>query len=151
MQESFNRILVTTDFSDSGDHAIGHAFRIAADQSATVVLCHVIETTVMPNPLYAQYYPTDFLGPEVRERAGREAKRGLLDRVPHDGILQHVPSETVVLFGTPTDEIIRFAEERAVDLIVIATHGRKGLRRWVLGSVAEQVIRHGPCPVLVVR
>lgn len=151
MQENFNTILVATDFSDSGDHAIGHAFRIAADQRATVLLCHVIETAVMPNPLYAQYYPTDFLGPEVRERAGQEAKQALLDRVPRDGVLRDVASETVVLFGTPTEEIIRFAEERGVDLIVIATHGRKGLRRWVLGSVAERVIRHGPCPVLVVR
>ena len=151
LHESFSRILVTTDFSESGDRAIGHAFRIAADQGAAVLLCHVVETTVIPNPLYAQYYPADFLGPEVRERAGRDARQALVDRIPPGDEFPSAACEVVVLFGTPTDEIIRVADERAVDLIVIATHGRTGLRRWVLGSVAERVIRHSHCPVLVVR
>src|SRR5206468_12193332 len=82
MYENFRRILVTTDFSESGDHAIGHAFRMAADHGAEVLLLHVLELVVAPNPLYAHYYPTDFYTPDIRERAEQDARQRLLERVP---------------------------------------------------------------------
>jgi nucleotide-binding universal stress UspA family protein len=151
MYENFKRILVTTDFSESGDHAVAHAFRMAADHGAEVLLCHVIETVVAPNPLYAYYYPTELLSPEIRERAEVDARQALLERVPKDTPLAGVPHTTVVAHGIPADEIIRIAEQRQADLIVIATHGHTGLRHLFLGSVAERVIRHVHCPVLVVR
>jgi len=151
MHESFKRILVTTDFSESGDHAIAHAFRMAADHGAEVVLCHVIETVVAPNPLYAYYYPTELMSPEIRERAEKDAQQALLERVPKEAPFATLPHLTVVAHGMPADEIVRIAEERQVDLIVIATHGHTGLRHLFLGSVAERVIRHVHCPVLVVR
>ena len=59
--------------------------------------------------------------------------------------------EHVVLKGTPYEEISRFAEANKIDLVVIGTHGRKGLDRMLFGSTAEQVVRHAPCPVLTVR
>jgi len=151
MHESFKTILVTTDFSESGDHAINHAFRMAADHGAEVVLLHVVEMIVAPNPLYAQYYPSDLLGPEVRQRAEQEAHNALRERVPAEQGLAVVPHRTLVLHGLPADEIIRAAETAQADLIVIATHGRTGLKHLLLGSVAERVIRHVSCPVLVVR
>lgn len=151
MHENFKRILVTTDFSDAGDHAIAHAFRMAADHGAEVLLCHVVEMIVTPNPLYAQYYPTDVVSPELRERAENDARQALLERVPKSGPLAAVPHTTVVIHGTPASDIIRLAEERQVDLIVIATHGHTGLKHLLLGSVAERVLRHVHCPVLVVR
>ena len=151
MQENFKKILVTTDFSDSGDHAIGHAFRMAADHGAEVIICHVVEMIVAPNPLYAQYYPSDLLSPEIQQRAEQDAQQAMRDRVPTDEPLAKVPYSTVVLHGLPADEIIRAAETRAVDLIVIATHGRTGLKHFFLGSTAERVVRHVKCPVLVVR
>ncbi len=58
---------------------------------------------------------------------------------------------TSILRGTPAAEIVRFARDRGFDLLVLATHGRTGLKRLVLGSVAEQVVRQAPCPVLVAR
>ena len=98
MHENFKRILVTTDFSEAGDHAIGHAFRMAADHGAEVILCHVVETVVAPNPLYAHYYPADLLNPEIRHarRAGcahgaaraRAEGRGV-GRVPHTSLVVH--------------------------------------------------------------
>jgi nucleotide-binding universal stress UspA family protein len=149
MEETFSRILVTTDFSLQGDHAIGHAFRLAADHGAAVLLCHVVES-VPPNPFYAHYVPADAVK-NMSEKAEAEARQALLDRVPKSGRLASVPHEIVIAHGAPLDEIVRVAAERAVDLIVIATHGRTGVKHVLLGSVAERVIRCAPCPVLVVR
>ena len=151
MHENFTRILVTTDFSEAGDHAIGHAFRMAADHGAELVLCHVVETIVAPNPLYAHYFPTDLLNPEIRARAEQDAHTALNERVPKDEALAKVPYTTLVAHGMPADEIIRAAKDRSADLIVIATHGHTGLKHLFMGSTAERVIRHVHCAVLVVR
>src|SRR5262249_51877198 len=105
MYENFKRILVTTDFSESGDHAIGHAFRMAADHGAEVVMLHVLELVVAPNPLYAHYYPTDLLTPEIRERAENDARQGLLERVPKTGPLAGVSHQTILTHGSPAEEI----------------------------------------------
>ena len=112
MHENFKRILVTTDFSEAGDHAIGHAFRMAADHGAEVVLCHVVETIIAPNPLYAHYYPADLLNPEIRMRAEQDAHSALIERVPKEAPLIDVPHSSLVAHGTPADEIIRAAKDR---------------------------------------
>ena len=151
MYESFRRILVTTDFSESGDHAIAHAFRMAADHGAEVVLCHVIETVIAPNPLYAHYYPADLFNAEIRERAEADARGALEERIPKDPPFARVPYRMIVAHGSPAEEIINVASTHNADLVVIATHGRTGLKHLFMGSVAERVIRHGHCPVLVVR
>jgi nucleotide-binding universal stress UspA family protein len=151
MHERFRAILVTTDFSELGDQAIGHAFRLAADHGAKVVLCHVMETPVTPVPLYAQYYPPDLLTPTMEKQIRDEARRALLERVPAVGELADVPREIVVTRGLPATEIVRVAEECGADLIVISTQGHTGLKHIVLGSVAERVVRHAHCAVLVVR
>jgi len=151
MQENFKRLLVTTDFSEAGDHAIAHAFRIAADHGAEVVLLHVLEAIIAPNPLYAHYYPTDLLTPEIRARAESDARQALLERVPKTDTLAAVPHRVIITHGMPGEEIIRTAQEEQVDLVVISTHGRTGLKRFLLGGTAERVVRHVECPVLVVR
>lgn len=149
--ENFRRILVTTDFSEAGDRAIPHAFRMAADHGAEVIVCHVIEPVIVPNPLYAQYYPGELLSPDVLARAEADARAALEERVPKEEALAQVPYRIVIGQGTPAEEIIRLAQELGVDLIVIATHGHTGLKHLLMGSVAERVIRHVPCAVLVVR
>jgi nucleotide-binding universal stress UspA family protein len=151
MLERFKTVLVTTDFSDLGDHAIEHAFRIAADNHGSVVLCHVIETIVTPAPLYAQYYPADLITPEVRARAEEDATKALLERVPQDPPLNAVPHSAKLVHGSPARDIVSVAQAVKADLIVISTHGRTGLKHWLLGSTAEQVIRYAHCAVLVVR
>jgi len=151
MEENFKRILVTTDFSAAGDHAVAHAFRMAADHRAQVLLLHVLELIVAPSPLYAPYYPTDVLSPEVRARAESDARCALKERVPRTAPLNAVPYEVLVVHGMPAEEIIRTADHQDADLIVISTHGRTGLTHFFLGSTAERVIRHVRCPVLVVR
>ncbi len=151
MHERFKVILVTTDFSDLGDRAIGHAFRLAADHGAKVVLCHVVEPPVAPVPLYAQYYPPDLMTPDMEHQIREESERALLERAPRDGDLGAVPREVVVTRGLPSDDIVRVGQEVGADLIVISTHGHTGLKHILLGSVAERIVRHAPCPVLVVR
>ena len=151
MHERFQVILVTTDFSAVGDHAIGHAFRLAADHGAKVVLYHVIETPISPVPVYAHYYPTAVFTPEVELQMKEDAEKALRDRVPREGDLSQVAHEEKVTHGLPSEEIVRVAKEVGADLIVISTHGHTGLKHLLLGSVAERVVRHAPCAVFVVR
>jgi nucleotide-binding universal stress UspA family protein len=151
MLERFKTVLVTTDFSELGDHAVTHAFRIAADNEGSVILCHVLETVVTPAPLYAQYYPAELMTPEVRAQAEQDARQALLDRVPTGAPLNNVPHTVRLAHGNAAREIVHLAASSNVDLIVISTHGRTGLKHWLLGSVSEQVIRHAHCAVLVVR
>jgi nucleotide-binding universal stress UspA family protein len=143
-----NLVVVSTDFSDCGDLAIPHAFRIANDRGARVAMVHVLDAHPIPNPLYAHYYPTPTLD-QIRQ-AEEKAEEGLLARVPpeHHGSDR---TEILVTHGVPSAEIVRIAAERNASLIVIATHGRRGLVRLALGSVADRVVREAPCPVLVVR
>jgi nucleotide-binding universal stress UspA family protein len=141
-------VLVSTDFSEYGDAALPHAFRFAKDHGASVVMVHVLDARPTPNPLYAHYYPIPT--PEQTRQAEAKTREALRERIP-----QEFPDsdrvETLVAHGAPAPEILRIAEEKKASLIVIATHGRTGLLRLALGSVAERVIREAPCPVLVVR
>ena len=141
-------VVVSTDFSDSGDAAIPHAFRFAKDPGARVVLVHVLDARPTPNPLYAHYYPIPT--PEQTRQAEATAREALRARIPAE-LRGEGRVETQVGQGAPAAEILRIAAERQASLIVIATHGRTGLERLALGSVAERVIRAAPCPVLVVR
>jgi len=141
-------VLVSTDFSDYGDAAIAHAVRLAKDYGARLVMVHALDARPTPNPLYAHYYPIPT--PEEVRQAEATAQEALRARIPED-LRDSDRTETVVTHGAPAPEILRIAAERKASLIVIATHGRTGLLRLALGSVAERVIREAPCPVLVVR
>jgi len=146
--EDIRTVLVSTDFSDFGDAAISHAFRVAKDYGARVVLLHVLDASPPPNPLYAHYYPIPT--PEQIRQAEAKAHEELRARIP-EALRRSDRVETQVAQGSPAGEILRVADEQQASLIVISTHGRTGLRRLALGSVAERVIRDAPCPVLVVR
>ena len=141
-------VLVSTDFSDYADAAIAHAFRFARDYGARVVLVHVLDAHPTPNPLYAHYYPMPT--PEQSRQAEAKAQEALRARIPAE-LRDSDRVETLVTQGAPAPEILRIAGEKKASLIVVATHGRTGLLRLALGSVAERVIREAPCPVLVVR
>ena len=148
MDLTFRRVLVSTDFSEAADKAIPLAFRLAKDQGGSVVLVHVLEATPSPSPLYSHYYPSP--SADQRRKAETQAREALMQRVPA-AYRDSVPAEAELAHGVPAHEILRIATEKQASLIVISTHGRTGLQHFVLGSVAERVIRHAPCPVLVVR
>jgi len=148
VKQHFEHFLVTTDFSENGDRAIGVAFRLASDHEAKVTMCHVLDALRPPNPIYAHYYPKELFKPEAAHRAEENALQALCERVPKE--MGEVSYDCVVSHGDPADEIVRHAEEHGCDLILMSTHGRRRVRA-ILGSVAEKVLRRAHCSVMVVR
>jgi nucleotide-binding universal stress UspA family protein len=137
----FQTILHPTDFSEYSAAAFRYACSLAETTGARLILLHVHETASV---VFGDLYPVP-----VDLATARETLQGqLLDVVPP---IPTIPVERHVVEGYAAEEIVRFAEEHHCDLIVIGTHGRTGLRRLLLGSVAEKVLRKAPCPVLTVR
>jgi nucleotide-binding universal stress UspA family protein len=136
-------ILVPHDFSDTAQGALTYALDLAEKLGARVTIVHAYEV-VYGFPESGQLTAT-MLG-EV-ERAARTALDALLTRTRRPGI----KVEGLLRQGAPWSEIDAVAKEAKADLIVIGTHGRRGLSRALLGSVAEKVVRTAPCPVITVR
>jgi len=133
-------ILHPTDFSEQSRPAFDLACSLARDYGATLVVAHVA-----PPPLAL---PTEgvVLGPVFEDTAELRAR---LEQVrPAD---PRVAVRHRLTIGPPAEEILAAAEEEKADLIVMGTHGRGGLSRVLMGSVAEAVLRKAPCPVLTVR
>jgi nucleotide-binding universal stress UspA family protein len=155
----YKKVLLTLDGSELSATAVPHAAQIAASAEAEVVLLRIIDSV---GHIIAQSTPAGFemsaggLTAEIAEqavgaqRASAQAEMdGIAERLRAEG----VPTvSTVIAEGIPGDEIVRVAETLNCDLVVMATHGRSGLGRAVLGSVADYVARHTPhSAVLLVR
>jgi nucleotide-binding universal stress UspA family protein len=142
-----HRILIPTDFSKHSQNALAYAVAFAEKFGAELHLLHVVQDLAMFLPDGVTAGPP--LLPPVDQLTA--AVRVALDRAIEENHLQHLPVQTHVREGTPFYEIIRFAKEKDIDLIVMGTHGRSGLVHVLLGSVTEKVVRKAPCPVLTVR
>ncbi len=142
---SWKRILVPTDFSDPSSEAMTTAMAFARLSSATLDLVHVaVEATyALPPPIDVASVPIDMRKVMDRVADGLAAEE---KRVRADGFA----CETAILVGRPDAEIVARATDTHADLIVMGTHGRSGLAHALLGSVAERVVQHSPCPVLIV-
>lgn len=138
---SWHRILVPTDFSETSEAAVRHGVDLARTFNAGLILLYVGDA--------AREVATEF--PLGLDASLLDAERERLLRVISPADQAQVHPEFVMAAGSPAAEIVRCAEEREVDLVVMGTHGRGGVKHLLLGSVAEQVIRTAPCPVLVVR
>ena len=142
------RILLATDFSDASEEATRTAYAIAARDHAVLGICHVI-----PKPIPANAQIPAWLGGHLPDDATiqRAATEALQKRAAElsTGGVKNV--EAFVEEGEPYATIVKRAEAFGADLIVAGSHGRTGLSRMLLGSVAEKIVRHSPCPVLVVR
>jgi len=137
----FRKILVATDFESASACALDLASGLAHEYEAELVIAHAIELFVPPYPVA--------LMPEV-PTIQHTAQQGL------DEIVKRVQAvwprvSGALLWGNPAEQVVRFAEDEAVDLVVVGTHGRKGPSRWLLGSVAEKVTRAAHIPVLTVH
>lgn len=141
---SVNNILVATDFTAVGDAAVDYALRTAKALSARVHLLHVSDPSTRLDPLGAV---------ELRDidRSERSAHARLQQRVDHAPAATGLEVGCSVEVGLPAVQILRSAERLHADIIVLGTHGRRGVQRALLGSVAESVLRRAHCPVLVVR
>jgi len=144
--KQFEKILVPVDFAPHSGEAVRQAVDIAQHYSASITLVYVYEPADYALPEgYVLYTPdqislmtTEF---EARLRATRRDVEALgVSRV-----------DTKLLNGAASTEIVGFAEDQGIDLIVMGTHGRRGITHMLMGSVAERVLRTAPCPVLTVK
>lgn len=142
-ERAVQRLLVPIDFSEASEVALRHAMEIARTYDAELDLLHVVEEVVYPSTYGVE--PAHFPTQEIRLRVERQL--GNLVRENMDD--EHVTNS--VLVGYAPTSILDHVEENDIDLVVIATHGRTGLDRLLLGSVAERVIRRCPAPVFVVK
>lgn len=135
------KILVPTDFSDCSQTALKYGIQLARDFDAELRLVHVINPHI--HPFGHQYAALD------AERFIRNASRGAQKLMNSMVARSNVPHSAKVIYGSVAIQICNAANED-IDLIVISTHGRTGLGHVVIGSVAEHVVRHAHCPVLVI-
>jgi universal stress protein A len=143
LQFKIGRILVPVDFSECAQTALRYALGLAAQFEAELTLVHVVEQIVYPGDwMYPPLALSDF-ATEKRDQVLEKMKS--LVKSP-DGNVRHI-----VRVGRAWQEVIELAKENKTDLIVLATHGYTGLKHVLLGSVAEKILRHAPCPVLTVR
>jgi len=133
----FRTILYPTDFSELADHAFPVARSLARDHGAALVILHVYPPPIAHGEEVARRSPDDFLD-DLWEALHRY-------EVPEGTAVTHRLAE-----GMPAEQIVQTARELNCDLIVLGTHGRTGLRRLLMGSVAEHVLRQAPCAVVTV-
>ncbi len=144
---AIKRILVPIDFSSSSRQALDHAVQLAQALGASVEVLHVHEASPYVGPDTLAFLPVDLtddrweemrgeLTWELAHFVGTDRARGL---------------DVTVERGVPGDVIAQVARAHGADLIIMGTHGRTGLSRLVVGSVAETVMRRAPCPVMTVR
>jgi universal stress protein A len=139
------KILVPVDFSDCAKKALRYAIPFAELHRAEIVLLYVAPSSTYVGGEYGMIDVTA-LDADLRATGEKRLKDFAVEEIP-----AKLVSQTVVRGGSATTEIVDLAEKLPADLIVISTHGYSGLKHVLLGSVAEHVVRHAPCPVLVVR
>jgi universal stress protein A len=140
-------ILLPSDFSDYAEYAFTWALEMAEKWGAKVVVMNA--APVFSHLAYPEsVYMVDLAKMEAEIIA--DAQKKLQEFVAKKGA-SPVPVETRAVMGDPFWEICQAAEQEPADLIVMGSHGRTGLAHVLLGSVAERVVRHAPCPVLVAR
>ena len=141
--KAVGRVLVPVDFSEASESAIQHAKEIALTYGAEIDLLHVVE-----EPFYPTEYglgPASFPTKEVLDNVEKQ----LGDLAREEIGYEHVMIDAQL--GNPSSKILGYVEQNDIDLVVIATHGRTGLDRVLLGSVTERVLRQCPTPVFVVK
>ena len=138
-ERAYHRILVATDFSPHSSLALDMAVAIAPPD-ARIEVIHCWQPPVMPAGIPVGSVRSDL------ERNVTEAGARLLERHAAGRSVTFTPVE-----NSPTEGIRARAEETGAELIMVGSHGRRGVKRWLLGSVAETTVRHAPCSVLVVR
>ena len=141
------RILVPTDFSKTSEVAINYARALATAFGASLDVLHVLEDPYVHGWASVSSLPNL---PSYREVLTQRAHERLEELVtPADRERFH--AQIVTKFGAPFIEIIRYAKEHDIDLIVMGTHGHGPIVHMLMGNVAEKVVRKAPCPVLTVR
>jgi nucleotide-binding universal stress UspA family protein len=138
----YDRILLPTDGSETISAVTEHALELASIHDATLHVLYVANTASLSD------IPADAGWEGVTEALHREGERALETVEEH---AEDVPLETELREGAPAKEILGYAADSDADVVVMGTHGRSGVDRLLLGSVAEKVVRSSPIPVLTIR
>ena len=142
----FKKILCPTDFSEPAFAALKRAEELARHFDAELIVAHVIPPLPGPHLFPDPQASFNFDLPLYQQELAIKAEQMLKDLVSH----HKVETRNLVTTGEAAPEILRIAQQEHADLIVIASHGLRGWRRLVFGSVAEKVVRHAVCPVLTI-
>jgi len=138
----YDNILLPTDGSESMDPVIDHAVELATVHDATLHALYVANTASLSDlPMESSW---ENVSAALRKQ-GEDAMKTI------EEIAGDLEVETTILEGSPSREIVDYADENDIDVVVMGTHGRSGVDRLLLGSVAERVLRSSPVPVLAIR
>ncbi len=135
---NINRILCPIDFSEFNQITNEYASVLAKASGAQIIYIHVS----LPDVAYGTYAYVDVEQQEARDRQRLEELKPTIDGIECSHVIE---------FGSPTERIVEYAHKNDINLIVMGTHGRTGLRRAIMGSVAESVVRRADCPVLALK
>jgi nucleotide-binding universal stress UspA family protein len=138
----YKRILVTLDGSTTAESALPHAVAHAQRFQAELILLRVVEPLQQPSTLRT--------AGKRAEQVIQELARDYLERIAADVRAENTALQVAIVTGRPYREVVRFAENNQVDLIVMSTRGQSGVSRWLLGSVSDRVARGASVPVLLV-
>ncbi len=141
---NYKDILFPVDLSEASPKLVGHLLAMAERFSSTIHLLYVM-------PSFEQHslglYDPD---PELKARLRARAEE-LLSRFAREHLSGHPRVQTVVRSGDPSEEIVGYIKKGGIDLVIMGTHGRKGLDRILLGSVAQRVVQDSPVPVMTIH
>jgi nucleotide-binding universal stress UspA family protein len=143
----YKRVLFCTDFSENSDCAFDYAFGIAKRDEAVLYILHII--SINPHKSYIDNYMTKeywkTLKATIREDIDKKYDHQYLSQIK-----DKTKVKTVTKSGREDEEILKFAREENIDIIVIGTHGRTGIEHVFVGSVAEKIVRRSPIPVFII-
>ena len=139
-------ILFPTDFSEGSSLALHYAKDFTLHYAAKLYILHVVYDISKSTGLNIPHISSDEVCKELSDWAVKE-----IDKFCKDDIQELSNVEKKVVHGTPWEEIINFADNEKIDMIVMGTYGRTGLERLIFGNTAERVVRRAPCPVMTVR
>ena len=145
----YQHILGATDFSDLGDTAQQRATELAIANECRLTVVHVLPEPEAPSPLFSHYVVSS--DENRRTQAKKQALAALKERTPQAGKDRALEIDYKVVIGDPAAELLALDVRLRPDLIVLATHGRRGWRHLVMGSVAERVVQMAKADVLTVR
>ncbi len=140
------KILFPTDFMEGCKEAVSYAVDLARKYNASLHIIHVIHDVTQATGLYVPHVAVNELFKSMEEEANKQIKRDYLEETRG---LENITYK--VLRGIPYEEIIKYAKQEGIDLIVMASHARKGLDRLFFGSTAEKVVKNAECAVLTVK
>ncbi|GHO48710.1 universal stress protein [Ktedonospora formicarum] len=143
----FHRLLVPLDESEQSEQALPVAARLAHVWGGDMLLLEVVPMPIEFGPFWGDPPPLV----QQAMRTDKAQANTYLSRIIHSEPIASVRTETKTVFGQPASMILTTIQEQHIDLLVMTSHGRSGLSRWVLGSVAEKVARQAPIPVLVLH